>query len=88
MKKLENNVLEGVNIGDNLCLKADNGDFVSGFVVKSSVGMVKLSHEHPRNEKRKIINYSLSWTRGDRYYHLGEFSEYEVIKPTNNKKQD
>ena len=82
MKKLENNVLEGVNIGDNLFLKTENGDFVSGFVVKSTIGKVRLSHEHPKN------NESYNFTKGNRDYWLSKFSEYEVRNLPNNEKQN
>lgn len=88
MKKLENNLLEGVNIGDYLCLKAENEDLVSGFVVKSTVGRVKLSHEHPKNKSPNYLHFTLHITKGDRAYWLGDFSEYEVMNQTNNKKQD
>lgn len=82
MKKLENNVLEGVNIGDNLVLKKENGDLFSGFVVKNTVGKVKLSHEHPKNKTSPYL------FKGCRDYYLGLFSEYEVRNLTNNKEQD
>jgi len=70
MKKLENGVLEGVNIGDSLCLKADNGDIVGGFVVRMTPGKVKLSHEHPGNEDAYAVRNLLNLTQGNRNYYL------------------
>ncbi len=75
MKKLENNVLEGVNIGDNLVLKAKNGDFVSGFVTKMTPGKVKLSLEYPTN---KSYYTGFFRTEGQRAYWLNRFAEYDV----------
>lgn len=77
MKKLENNVLEGVNIGDLLCLTAGE-DVVCGFVAMMVPGKVKLTQQCPFNER---VDYSIFFSHpgSNSSYKLSKFSEYTVI---------
>jgi translation initiation factor IF-1 len=68
--------LEGVNVGDIIRLETSNGDKVAGFVSGISKRRIKLSHEDPNNESDSYVD---RFTRGDRWYRLGNFNKYEVI---------
>ncbi|MEK6864717.1 MAG: hypothetical protein AABX27_05465 [Nanoarchaeota archaeon] len=78
--RLENK-LDGVHVGDLLCLQHnETGDNVLGFVTKYSDKFVVLSHESPKN-KQLYIGTCNNWhvTIGDRRYLLRNFEAYQVI---------
>lgn len=71
--------LDGVHIGDLLCLQNETGDSVAGFVTKYSNTNVVLSHEDPKNTDHYASRLFPRWTKGNRKYLLAWFSQYHVI---------
>lgn len=75
--------LKDVIVGDILKLQTENGDEVVGFVTKMQRYQIKLSRESPNNKFMSTYGTyeaSFALTKGDRWYDLNDFSDYEIIR--------
>lgn len=77
-KKLEG-CIEGVDIGDYLCLETEKGHRIGGFVLKIHPKKVKLSLGSPKNED-KFYRRGPHVKEGEGTYNLKDFVKYNVIK--------